>query len=472
MAEDKQKLIVDPLADPDPDVRRSAAEALISGGKPDVVDSLASALKDEDKGVRDAAFRSLVAIGGFPVASAIVGYIGSKNIVTRNLAANLLVQLGESAIAAILPYLSDEDQDIRKFAVDILGSIGHAVPASAVIPLLNDADANVVVSAVEALGNIKATGALDDLYRAYLEHGYAKAAVAEALGKIGDRDACDFLLLRLQEVLESPAQDTVTVFAIVEALSGVGDEKAAGVLANNVSKVKGRLRSAFLHTLVQISLRAGKGLECPPDRIPDFLNALKDADPVIRLSAAKALSHCRQSTVTYALIDALGNSPDLDGFLMTILPNRTDTFQTAIRYVEDHRAESVKHVILLIGKMVPDMSRTIMLNKLDESLERLVNRVFILVADRWATADEETRSAIVDVLFRLDGDNAVEFLDAIMNDPDPWLRMHVIEIIAAISDPRAPDFITRFLEDEDAMVREVAVGILQSRGYAVDAPEV
>jgi HEAT repeat protein len=69
------------------------------------------------------------------------------------------------------------------------------------------------------------------------------------------------------------------------------------------------------------------------------------------------------------------------------------------------------------------------------------------------------------VLFHLDGDRAVMFLDAIMNDPDPWLRIHVIEVIAAIADRRAPDFIARFLEDDDEMVREVAVSTLQSRGF-------
>ena len=91
----------------------------------------------------------------------------------------------------------------------------------------------------------------------------------------------------------------------------------------------------------------------------------------------------------------------------------------------------------------------------------------LAVAIRWSTADEEARGAIVDVLFRLDGDRAVSFLDTIMNDPDPWLRIHVIELIAAIADPRAPDFIARFLDDDDAMVRDVAAETLRSRGFAL-----
>jgi HEAT repeat protein len=100
--------------------------------------------------------------------------------------------------------------------------------------------------------------------------------------------------------------------------------------------------------------------------------------------------------------------------------------------------------------------------------EHLFARTFDAIARCWESADEETRAAIVDALFRLDGDRAVQFLDEIMNDPDPWLRIHVIEIIAAIADPRAPEFIARFLQDDDEMVREVAMGTLQNKGYVVD----
>ena len=58
-----------------------------------------------------------------------------------------------------------------------------------------------------------------------------------------------------------------------------------------------------------------------------------------------------------------------------------------------------------------------------------------------------------------------------MNDPDPWLRIHVIEVIAAIADARAPEYITRFLQDDDEMVREVAMGTLHSKGYDI-APQM
>ncbi len=470
MTEDIRKQIAILLADADPDARRSAAEALVSTGNLGVVVPLASALQDENKGVRDAASRSLQTIGGINVARAIVEYIGNENIVTRNLAAGLLVTLGDTAIPAILPYLSDGSPDVRKFAVDILGHMGGESPASAMIPLLDDPDENVVVSAVEALGNMQSAAALPELYRTFDRHAYAKAAVAEAVGKIGDPSSCEFLQHCLPDVLGSAGQDPATAFAVIEAIGALGGDQTWELLHRNIATVKGRLRSVLLHGLVQIALRTNRSLRFSCDMLPEFLVAIKDADGAVRLSAAKALAECHAPEVTLALIDALERSPELEGWLMDVLPGRPDTFSLTIQYLEDHRTGTVKRAIALLGRIVSDMARLIMHVDVDENLERMIGRAFILIADRWASADEETRVMIVDVLFRLDGDNAVEFLDAIMNDPDPWLRMHVLEIIAAIADPRAPEFITGFLQDDDVMVREVAAGKLQSRGYAVDVP--
>ena len=99
--------------------------------------------------------------------------------------------------------------------------------------------------------------------------------------------------------------------------------------------------------------------------------------------------------------------------------------------------------------------------------EQIVSSAFDAVARAWEGADQDTRSSIVDAMFRLDGDRAVQFLDAILEQPDPWLRMHVIEVIAAINDRRAPDFIARFLSDDNEMVREVAASTLQAKGFDI-----
>lgn len=469
MKDETRKLIAGLLADGDPDVRRQAAETLQDDGSLAVVVALAAALQDESKGVRDAAFRSLLAIDNANVALAIVEYIGNENITTRNLASELLMKLGKKSIHPLLPFLKDPSQDVRKFAVDILGLIGTDEQAEALIPLLDDPDENVVVSTVEAIGNLRGARALQALFSAYDHHDYAQSAIAEALGKIGDPAASDFLLLRAQEAMGQSMSDPLLLFALIEALGGLGTDRAFTVLMQSTDRVKGRLRSALLHTLVQISRRSSGSLEFPAKLRVDFLSALKDPDVAVRLSAAEVLVRVPGEQVTSALIACLGTSADMDALLLANLPSRGDALTRAVHYLDEHRNDPAAPIIALIGRLAVDLTRHLMQAEYSEDVEQLSGRAFILIADRWMSADEETRATIVDALFRLDGDNAVEFLDAIMNDPDPWLRMHVIEIIAAIADPRAPEFISRFLQDEDEMVREVAMATLQSRGFAVDA---
>jgi len=453
------------LADVDPDIRRRAAEDLAEARGLAALAALAAALEDESKGVRDAAGRSLRAIGGINVARAIVEYIGHENIVTRNLAAELLVKLGSIAIPALVPYLDHENQDTRKFAVDVLGLIGAPDPTPHMLPLLLDPDTNVVVSVVEALGNMRSIQSLPFLYETYDRDDYTRPAVAEALGKIADPQAEGFLLERLRHSLVTVAVDPLTPFAIIEALGIIGDTTALTTLRERIPEVKGRVRSVLLHAMVQIAKRVRMPLPVLTGMQEDFLRVLRDDDVQVRISGAKWLIPLSGPEVTRTFIRALGSSPDLDAVLVPALVERHGVFAAATEELNDIPPAQRRAVIALLGRLVMDCIQRVMRRSGERFDEQLFVRAFDSIASLWETSDEETRAAIVDALFRLDGDRAIEFLDQMMNEPDPWLRMHVIEVIAAIADRRAPDFIARFLQDDDEMVRELAMGTLQAKGF-------
>jgi HEAT repeat protein len=453
------------LSGNEPDVRRRAAEELAAAPGLAPVTALAAALEDESKGVRDAAGRSLLATGGVAVARAIVEYIGHTNIVTRNLVAELLVKLGDISIPAMLPYLEHEDRDVRKFAVDILGLIGSGEPTARVVPLLHDVDENVVVSTVEALGNMKSAASVQELCKTYDRHEYARPAVAEALGKIGSTDAESFLVDRFRTSLGTLATDPVTPFAIIEALGVLGGSLALAELHQSLEAVKGTLRSASLHAIVRISERLGRAFPAQEGLKNDYLQTLKESDPAVRISGVKGLSAYSGGDVTAALIHSLGTSPEVDAAAVPVLLHRDDVLHASTAALAQLPQGRRKAVIGLLGRLTMETIHNVMRKAISSGDEEVFGRAFNAIASQWGEADEETRALIVDALFRLDGDRAVEFLDAIMNDPDPWLRIHVIEVIAAIADPRAPEFIARFLQDDDEMVREVAMGTLQSKGY-------
>ena len=183
----------------------------------------------------------------------------------------------------------------------------------------------------------------------------------------------------------------------------------------------------------------------------------------------KGVSAYGGGDVTEALIRSMGSSPEVDTAIVPVLLRRDETLNLATASLMFLPASQRKAVIGLVGRLTMETIQHVMRRAISTGDEEIFDRAFVTIADQWDEADEETRAVIVDALFRLDGDRAVEFLDAIMNDPDPWLRIHVIEVIAAIADPRAPDFIARFMQDDDEMVREVAMGTLHNTGLDLAA---
>lgn len=460
------------LSDSDPAVRRRAAEELAGSTGFAPIAALAAALRDENKGVRDAASRSLSQIGSKNVARAVVEYLGDGNITTRNLAAELLMQLKDESVEALLPYLYDPDPNVRKFVVDILGVNGSTQAVSHLVDLLKDPDENVVISAVEALGNIGSEDAIEPLVKAFEEIGYAGATAAEAIGKIGGVKATDFLLAKVDLLIGNPKADPVALYALIEALSVVGYDQAYAVLRAHIYSVKGKLRRILLHAFIKIGERCGIALSDVESLRADLIEALRDDNKLIQLSAAKGLGNLEGDDVTAALVKAIGRNEELDGLLLPLLEYRPGVFTLVVQAVEAGHLKATKEVVGLLAKLISHIEYLSLPEEFTDPGNRLLQRAFDVVRNGWADANEETRSAIADALFKLDGDQAVEALDVIRNDSDPWLRMHVIELLMPLEDRRIPEFISRFLGDEDEMVRELAATSLEARGYSLGTADV
>lgn len=471
MNTETRQRIADLLTNDDPDTRRFAAEEMATASDLATVTALTAALQDPSKGVRDAASRSLIAIGGASVARALAHYIADTEIVTRNLAAKLLMNIGSSSVPAILPFLRDHDKNVRKFAVDILGEIRSGLSVDHLLPLLEDDDPNVIVSTLEALGNIGRPNSVGAICRAFDVHAFARANAADALGRIADRSAAGFLLAKLRQAVTDPSYDPVVLFALIEAIGTVGDLEAARLLQELLQAVHGKLLHVLIHALVQITERRGLAIRFPESVRCALFDAIDDDDEGIRLSAAKALAHFRDIEVTRILVRTLGRSEDLDFLLISALLERNEAFEVAVEILEQKGARGVPQIILLLGKLSYEYVRRFSEFERYPIAESLLYRAFDAALVEWSVADHETRAIIVDTMFRLTGDRAVECMSEIAAEPDPWLRVHVIELMGEIRDRRAIDVVVTFLEDEDDMVREAALSLLQSRGFQSETTE-
>lgn len=459
-----KKIISSLLTDEDPDTRRQAAEDLSEYDTITVIAALAIGLQDDKKGVRDAAFRSLGTIGGEKVARAVVEYIGDESIITRNLVAELLMKIGADAVPALLPFSQDVNPDIRKFAVDILGEIRSTDAVDSITPLLRDSDVNVCLSAIEALGNIGDSRPLKDLLSIYENDKRVRPAVAEAVGKIGDQGGARFLLGQYKKQLSRQLDDSLLGFTIIEALGKIGNKNALTYLYEFLPESSGKLQQIVLHAIVQISERLQYDLKFSNKDGKTLLHILENASDGILHSTIKALAIFAGDDITKAFIKKLGCSDTINEHLYPLLMDRRNAFHLTIELLEEQQIRD-NDAILLLKKMAQGYVKRLYSGETVDIDSDVLHRAFAVVARHWETAVEETRAAIVDTLFTLDGDRAVLFLDKIVEDQDPWLRMHVIELLVAIADPRTPEFISRFLDDDDEMVREIAGAALQSKGY-------
>jgi len=468
MTDEARRNITVLITDEDSDARRHAAEDLAPESGLAPIAALAAALQDPCKGVRDTACRSLLSIGGPDAARGVVEYVCSPDIVTRNLATDLLVKIGEPGIPALLPYLSDVDQDVRKSVVDVLGLIGTSVPPGMILGLLHDPDPNVVVSAVEALGNMRAREAVAELEEVFGSCPYARPAVAEALGKLGDPRSREFVMKELRRSLSGPGDDPLTLLGLIEAAGAVGDSGALDALSRGFSGIPPGIQCAALHAITAIARRSCAPLPRIPGVERTLIVMLNREEIPLRLSAAAWFRELGGPGALAPMVDAYGAAPEVDAVLGPALLERPEALSAIVRALDSGAAPGARARVALLSQCVLSRISVIMRTGCSPGDEDLVGSAFDAVARAWEGADQDTRSSIVDAMFRLDGDRAVQFLDAMLEQPDPWLRMHVIEVIAAIADTRAPGYIARSLNDEDEMVRELAENLLRAKGFVSD----
>jgi hypothetical protein len=97
-----------------------------------------------------------------------------------------------------------------------------------------------------------------------------------------------------------------------------------------------------------------------------------------------------------------------------------------------------------------------------------LKRTFDVTKEAWQDASEEDREIIADALFRLDCDNAADFLNDALSELDPWSQVHIIDQLSTMPTRRVLECIARFIHSENEMVQEAAIAALQAAGFPVE----
>ena len=238
------------LRSPDEETRRSAVVSLARLPLADVRDELFTAMGDASWRVRKEAVEAVVAGGAAPgIMEDLVGLLGSHdNAGLRNSAVEALERSGKLAVPVLCRYVGDDDHDVRKFVIDILGTIGDADAVPLLIAALDDDDPNVSAAAAENLGKIGDGEAVGPLVRSLAKPDiWFRYTVLESLGKIGMPVPID--------VIRPLAAENLLKKAVYDCIGAIGDADAVPLLVEGLKERVKNSREAAAVALMKVRSR-------------------------------------------------------------------------------------------------------------------------------------------------------------------------------------------------------------------------
>jgi HEAT repeat protein len=279
---------------------------------------LFTAMGDESWRVRKDAVAVLTAakpLGAEAIEGVIELLRASDNAGLRNSAVESLERLGADAVEALCAHLGDPDHDLRKFAIDILGSIGAPSCLPLVMRALDDPDSNVRVAAAENLGKLGDQRALPRLLQV-LDGGdvWLKFTVLDALARIGSPVPLATLAPLLRESLLRRA--------VYDCLGSLGDAQCLPLLLEGVLERAKNAREAAVVALMRVRGRlAAESQACLVDAP---LKSLKGSAGAGELIAALG---CADPGALESLVQTIGIIGDERGALALLAVAHEEKFR-------------------------------------------------------------------------------------------------------------------------------------------------
>jgi len=468
--------IIQRLDADDEELRRAAVAALAGHPLAATLPLIFGAMGDVSWRVRKEAVETLFR-GEPPGLEAVEGLIdllrSSENAGLRNCAVESLERLGRIAVEPLCRYLDDRDPDLRKFVIDILGSIGAPSCLPLLVRKMDDPDPNVSVGAVENLGKLKDPRAVPHLLAA-LQTGdlWLKFTVLDALAAIG-------VPVPL-ETLKPLVHETLLKRAIYECLGVVAGAEAAPLLIEGVQQGPRNAREAAAVGLMRLRARLTPEEACTAvDRplrrlngtaqVAGLVSALDGVEPQGAEALVEILGLIGDEVCVARLVSLSENERVRGGALRALrrigpaaLPKLTELFPQA-------SVEARAFIAYVFGELGLSQTAPVLLAALDEdaplvrcaclsSLGRLHPRGGARQVARFADAAEpEVREAALQALLGFAQHDAAE-LSAICHDfagsADPARRRDAAAILARLGEG---ELLTRLAKDEDAEVRRAAL---------------
>ena len=387
----------------------------------------------------------------------------SESLVTRakmNLESREEAAVDTTKLFAMIRALNDEEPEVRKTAIYILGEMEdpRAIDALGKI-LTSDPLAELRSRAAWALGEIEDERAIPALMKAVEdENGEVRKNVVWALGQIESEDALPALSKAAKD--PNPKVRKNAIWAIGE----IESPAAVGILTEALKDDDEQVRRSAAWGLGELE---------DDDAIPGLVVALRDMDSEVRRYAAIALAESESMEAVEPLMLALkdeneevrrmavwglGELEALEavGALSLALANDVSEDvrkNAAWALAEIESSEAIPALVVAMNDLSVEVRRTAIyaLGELEDT-SAMPGFLRALSDD-----DEEIRSRAAWALGEIESQEAVEALIKAARDDSPRVRKSAIFALGEIQDPRAEEVLLYVLaNDPDKDIRKAA----------------
>jgi HEAT repeat protein len=407
------------LQSSDEEIRRSALYSLRDLPAADAQDIIFTAMGDESWRVRKEAVELYVHLK--PELNSVEQLLNllrsEENAGLRNSAAEAVIRLGSTSAPLLMKMVQDQDPDVRKFVIDVMGAIGDPVFVSPLLQALDDPEVNVASAAAEQLGVLGDPEAAEQLMCAILARDEVLFRFS-ALGALG-------LLAKpapVPQALVKMAEQDIFRKAVFECLGTISDESSLNLLINGFSCRQKGSRSAAVKAMYKIYQRSSFAAQT---KIHEALQKLRQTDIIAGLLE---LFNSREYVLTEALLWI--SVMTMDSRFIPLL-------------IEAHADERSANASLLALK---GFGR--------EALQEII--------PRYSTLDESGRSGLCILIAKCNYPAFDDVLKQALHDPSAQVRKAAAEAAGKLGlISLVPDLIT-LIDDSETGVYEAAVSGLQS----------
>lgn len=418
---------------------------------PKVAAHLCSYLQKKDKGLRSALSHFFIQHKCYLVADKLTEFISSDDISLRNIAGEILISYGEFAVDSLIKFLKKTKDVIDlKFAADILAEIHDKKVEQAVLELIKQTDnENVLISYIEALGNNRSVQSIDLLIHLYNQNEILKPYIINALGKIGTVKAFNFILQQYKD------EDDLVKYMIIESLGDIGNEESFFFLISELQDATTPFIPPILEAVYKLHIRFGFDIPFDEKVKRALLIMLNHKESDYRKVGAKLLDEFDDNEIISEALKHYGLDSGFDGVIYHKLLMNKELVLKHINNLIKTDTPNIASLLKLIDEFIQHEPKVlseidkIQLHKLIDSVSRCLKHT-----------DEIVRLYAVELLFKLDVDTAILFLDDEFLNENFWIKIRLIELLEELSHPSVFEFLEKLSEDENEMVSERAKEIL------------